>query len=119
MMDCFRFRRLDREDFIALCGGSVQADAIAAERRLSTTFLWRHENVKRSPRGLGFVWLLLARANEVFDGFGGFYTLPLLEFGDPVGHRSHHCAGRLPIGFRLVRPAINALSAFHDFDFFL
>ena len=41
---------------------------------------------------LRLVRLLLTRADETFDGLGGFIALPLLEFTDPIGDVVYHIA---------------------------
>ena len=43
--------------------------------------------------GLNLVRLLLTRADETFDGLGGLFALPLLEFAHPIGDRVYHVAG--------------------------
>jgi hypothetical protein len=43
--------------------------------------------------GLNLVGLLLTRADEIFDGLGGIFALPLLEFAHPIGDRVYHVAG--------------------------
>ena len=56
----------------------------------------RAESAIRSDRiDLGFVRLLAARADEIFDGLGSFIALPLLEFTDPVGDSVYHVASGL------------------------
>src|SRR2546421_10661943 len=68
---------------------------------------------------LGFVGLLAARANQVFDCCGSFCTLALFKFGDPIGNRVDHVVGSLAGNLRFVPLAVNALSTFDDFYFFL
>ena len=71
---------------------------------------------------LGFVWLL-ARANEVFDGHRGFDALPLFEFTYPIRNVIHHVASSLARSFAgsfcAAWFSVSALSAFHNFYFFL
>lgn len=71
---------------------------------------------------LGFVWLL-ARANEVFDGRGGFGALALFEFTYPIRDGVDHLASGFARSFAgsfgAAWPSVPALSALHNFYFFL
>jgi len=71
---------------------------------------------------LGFVWLL-ARANEVFDGYRGFDALPLFEFTYPIRNGVHHIASGLARSFAGSFGAaclpVSALGALHHFYFFV
>ena len=75
-----------------------------------------------SRASLGFVWLL-ARANEVFDGYRGFDALPLFEFTYPIRNGIHHIASGLARSFAgsfcAAWLSVPALSALHNFYFFL
>jgi len=75
-----------------------------------------------SRASLGFVWLL-ARANEVFDGYRGFDALPLFEFTYPIRNGVHHIASGLARSFAgsfcAAWFSVPALSALHNFYFFL
>ena len=62
--------------------------------------------------------LLIAGANQAFDSFGGFHSLALFEFRDPIGHGIDDIMGSLANHLRLPL-AVNALSAFDDLYFFL
>jgi hypothetical protein len=78
------------------------------------------DSIKESR--LGFV-RLLARANEVFDGYRSFDALPLFEFTYPIRNGVHHIASGFARSFaassNAARLAVPALSAFHNFYFFL
>src|SRR5260370_23732433 len=75
-----------------------------------------------SRASLGFV-RLLARANEVFDGYRGFDALPLFEFTYPIRNCVHHIASsfarRFARSFCAAWVSVPALGAFHNFYFFL
>lgn len=75
-----------------------------------------------SRASLGFVWLL-ARANEVFDGYCGFDALPLFEFTYPIRNGIHHIASGFARSFagsfRTAWLSVPALGALHNFYFFL
>ncbi|PYS72701.1 MAG: hypothetical protein DMF73_07560 [Acidobacteria bacterium] len=68
---------------------------------------------------LGFVGLLAARANQVFDRCGSFCALSLFKFGDPIGNRVDNVVGSLAGNFRFAPLAVYALSTFDDFYFFV
>ena len=78
------------------------------------------DSIKESR--LGFV-RLLARANEVFDGYRGFDALPLFEFTYPIRNVIHHIASgftrSVAGGFCAAWLSVRALSALHNFYFFL
>jgi len=88
---------------------------VAAGRRKTTNF--RGSVPERMAKNLGFVGLLAARANQVFDGCGSFCTLSLFKFGDPFGDRVDNVVGSLADNFRFATLAVNALSTFDDFYF--
>ena len=66
---------------------------------------------------LGFV-RLLARANEIVDGFGGFGALPLLKFTHPARDGIDHVAGRLTRGLWFGRLSLSTFGALYDFYYF-
>src|SRR6266568_4759343 len=63
---------------------------------------------------LGFV-RLLARANEIIDGFGGFGALPLLEFTHPARDGIDHIAGGLTRGLYIGRLSVSTFGALYNF----
>ena len=63
--------------------------------------------------------LLIAGANQVFHSFGGIRPLALFKFRDPIGDGVDDVVGSLANGLRFVTLAVNALSAFDYFYFFL
>ena len=137
----FRFRLLEREEFIALSPGRSNT-AMLAPPAATVNHFCRRSSYSRSAKlrelagkaaswifldsteesRLGFVWLL-ARANEVFDGHRGFDALPLFEFTYPIRNVIHHVASSLARSFAgsfcAAWFSVSALSAFHNFYFFL
>jgi hypothetical protein len=132
MMDGLRFPCVDREDFMTFDRGRDHRDAITAVGKCQC--FWRKiftaEATGRPPargtpcllqndkRVLGFVRLLIASANQAFDSYGGFRPLALFEFCDPIGNGVDDVVRSLANGLGLAF-AVNALSAFDDFYFFL
>ena len=72
-----------------------------------------------SPGGLGFVGLLIAGANQVFDSLSGVFALALLKFGNPGGDRVHDITGSFADGLCFTPSAVYAFSAFDNLNFFL
>jgi hypothetical protein len=66
---------------------------------------------------------LLARANEVFDGYRGFDALSLFEFTYPIRNGIHHVASGFARSFAgsfgAAWLSVPALSAFYNFYFLL
>jgi hypothetical protein len=73
----------------------------------------------RTGEGLRFVRLLVARADQVLNGLGGLFTLPLFKFCNPDGNSVDDIAGSLADSFRLIPFPVNAFSAFDNFYFFI
>ena len=61
---------------------------------------------------------LLARANEIVDGFGSFCALPLLKFTHPARDGIDHVAGRLTRGLWFDRLSLSTFGALYNFYYF-
>jgi len=107
------------------CSGILR-DAIAASRKCQYGFWLSEGEGKRSywvrtlPACLGFVRLLLARADEALDCNRGFLSLSLLEIVHPTAHGRNHgwrlalvLTGRTAV--RLVQDALFTLNYSYNF----
>lgn len=87
--------------------------------KVSIRFLTVSEG--EGKRSLGFVRLLLARADEVLDGYRGFLSLSLLEIIHPTADGRNHIGRRLAFvltgrtAVRFVQNALFTLNYFYNF----
>ena len=99
------------------CSGILR-DAIAASRKCQYGFIRSEGEGKRS---LGFVRLLLARADEALDCNRGFLSLSLLEIVHPTADGRNHIGWRLAsvltgrTAVRLVQGALFTLNYSYNF----
>ena len=123
MIDFFWRRFFEREDFIA---DAVESCAMLSPRPESVNTVFGGVKVKGSycvrtfPACLGFVRLLLARADEALDCNRGFLSLSLLEIVHPTADGRNHIGWRLAFvltgrtAVRLGQDALFTLDYFYN-----
>ena len=121
MIDFWRRRFFEREDFIADAGESC---AMLSPRPESVNTVLSGVKVKGTEAigSLGFVRLrLLARADEALDCDRGFLSLSLLEIVHPAADGRNHIGGRFAFVLTgrtaagLIQHALFTLDYFYNF----